>query len=262
MAPHSRPFTGMETVNMSVRTLLRSSSVLLVAAILAAPLALQQGYSEQACPAGLEKVVNTGECVSGPMGPIVRNKVGKLMNVDRCTTYKERASDEATYHQANPNLAGGQLTAAQAAIAPQNYDVGDVAVMVDNRGSIISQDSLGTRIDLVAATQQYMETHADNKDFIFFWPDFNHAEGSYHIHVKNDVQGIGVPIQDDSAIYGTQNLKSLVLLRNFTGYPDVVVDPNGVLDPSSELARIAGNNDSRRLAYRHWYYSPQHHPAC
>ncbi len=229
---------------MSVRTLLRSSSVLLVAAILAAPLALQQGYTGQACPQGLEKVVNTGECVSGPVGPIVRNKVGKLMNINRCATYKERASDESIYHQSNPNLAGGQLTAAQAALTAENYDVGDIAVLVDNRNSIISEDALGTRIDLVAAAQQYMETHSDNKDFLIFYPDFNHAEGSYHIHVKNDVQGIGVPIQDDSAIYGTQYLKSLVLMRNFTGWPDVVVDANGVIDPASELTRIPGNNDS------------------
>jgi len=229
---------------MSVRTLLRCFSVLLVAAILAAPLALQQGFTEEACPAGLEKVVNTGDCVSGPMGPIVRNKVGRLMNIDRCTTYKERASDEATYHQANPNLAGGSLTAAQAALAPENYDVGDIAVMVDNRGSIISEDSLGTRIDLVAATQQYMESHADNKDFIFFFPDFNHAEGSYHIHVKNDVQGIGVPIQDDSGVYGTQNLKSLIVLRNFTGWPDLPTDSNGNPDVTQPAARIPGNNDS------------------
>ena len=72
---------------MSVRFLLRTSFALVVGGLLVGPLALQQSYTDGPCPSGTHPVVNTGECVLGPGGQIVVNKVGKLMDIDKCATY-------------------------------------------------------------------------------------------------------------------------------------------------------------------------------
>jgi hypothetical protein len=187
-----------------------------VAAILAAPFALHQSYTDGPCPIGTYPVVNTGDCVSGPGGNIVVNKVGKLMDVVKCATYKGREYDEVSYHtNTSPTPSGS----ASAFITTNDRDVGNVSVIVDSSNAIVFTDATGTRIDTVDAVKQYMQTHADDKDFVFFFPNFNHAEGSFHNHIRNDVQGINVPIQDNSATYGTQYLKSLTLYRNFQLYP-------------------------------------------
>ncbi|HET6374046.1 MAG TPA: putative metal-binding motif-containing protein [Candidatus Polarisedimenticolia bacterium] len=218
---------------MPVRALIRPSLVLLAVVLLSASLSVRQGFTDPACPTGTELVFNRGDCVAGPDNvKVFRHKSGKLLDTTMCATYPGREYDEITYHNNKVQAMGPAAAAAAAAIPPANSDVGNISVVVDNRATIISQDALGTRIDLVAATKQFFETHADEYDYVFWWPDFNHAEGSFHSLVKNNVQGINVPIQNNGALYATQNLKSLVLYRNYVNFPT---------DPS---ARIPGNNDS------------------
>ncbi|HET9481973.1 MAG TPA: putative metal-binding motif-containing protein [Candidatus Polarisedimenticolia bacterium] len=200
---------------MPLRTVIRSTFILLVGAILAAPLALQQGFTEGACAAGTYPVVNTGECAAGPYGHIVRNKVGKLMDISKCATYQERAHDEASYSATAPAAS----VEASAFTTTNDQDFGNIAWIQDTDGLCVFQDSLGTRIDIACAVRKFMITHQDVYDYVAVFPNFNHAEGSFHLHVKNDVRGIGVPIQDNSASYGTQNLKSVILFRNFGEWP-------------------------------------------
>lgn len=217
---------------MSVRVVLRTCFVLSVGAILVAPLALQQSYTDGPCPPGSHPVVNTGECVSGPGGNVVLNKVGKLMDIDRCTTYKGREYDELSYH-ANSSAASTATT--EAFNTTFDRDEGNVAVLVDTSNAIVFTDPAGTRIDTVDAVKQYMATHVDDKDFIFFLPNFNHAEGSFHNHIKNDVQGINVPIMNNGAAYNTQSLKSIALYRNFNQFPS---------DVNARITSPSLNNDS------------------
>ncbi|HZI93322.1 MAG TPA: hypothetical protein VFE84_03700, partial [Patescibacteria group bacterium] len=171
--------------------------------MLAAPLSMQQGFSDQACPLGTELVVNTGECAIGPGGNITRNKVGKLMDIVKCATYIGREYDEISAHMHNT---GAATTAAQFNVS-NDHDYGNIASIVDG-GNCVFQDQLGTRIDAVCVIKQFYVTHPDVYDYVAIFAPFNHAEGSYHNFVKNDVRGINAPIQDNSVTFGTQNLKS------------------------------------------------------
>jgi hypothetical protein len=203
--------------------------ILVGAAILAAPPLLQEAYSDSPCPTGTELVTNTGACVTGPSGNIARNKGGKLMDTSVCTTYPGRETDEVNWHKNKVTTLGAAATASYN--TSQDTNVGDIAVIVDD-GSIVFTDGAGTRVDLVDATKKFMATHQDVYDYIFWWPNFNHAEGSFHIWVQTNTQGINAPVQNSSATYGTQFLKSLVIYRNYLNFPS---DPR---------ARILPNNDS------------------
>jgi len=198
--------------------------------MLAAPLSLQQGFTDQACPLGTELVVNTGVCATGPGGNITRNKVGKLMDIVKCATYIGREYDEIVAHKNNPAAAN---LPAQFNVS-NDHDYGNVASIVDG-GNCVFQDQLGTRIDAVCVIKQFFVTHQDTFDYVAIFPEFNHAEGSYHNFVKNDVRGINAPIQDNSATFGTQNLKSFLLYRNYMIMP---------ANPYDRIQSPAANNDS------------------
>jgi hypothetical protein len=221
---------------MSARAWIRPSLILAAAGLLTAPLGLRQAYTDGACPAGTEPVVNTGECATGPGGLIVRNKVGKLMDVGKCATYKGREYDEMSYHRATAT----ELTAQALFNTSADTDVGNVSVVVDD-GSIVFTDSLGTRIDSVDATKKFMATHADKFHYVILMPNFNHAEGSYHNHVKTDVTGIGVEPVNNSVTYGTSFLESVVLLRNYNEFP---LDANSMINGEGRIMSPAPNNDS------------------
>src|SRR5262245_46173856 len=129
---------------MSVRFVLRTSFALALGGILIGPLALQQTYTDNGCPTGLHPVVNTGECLSGPAGNVIVNKVGKLMNVDKCATYKGREYDEISFHNNNAGNATAQVTAFNTSF---DRDEGNVAVIVDADNQIVYTDAVGHRID-------------------------------------------------------------------------------------------------------------------
>ncbi|HKY32739.1 MAG TPA: putative metal-binding motif-containing protein [Candidatus Polarisedimenticolia bacterium] len=174
--------------------------------------------------------MNTGECVAGPGGHIVVNKVGKLMDVGKCATYKGREYDELDFHRAvHP-----ESTPQAAFTTTFDQDVGEIAVVVDD-GSIVFTDQLGTRIDIVDAAKKFMATHADKFHYVMFFPNFNHAEGSFHNDVKNDILGIGKQPINNSATFGTQFLENVVLLRNFNEFP---------ADNNARIMSPAPNNDS------------------
>lgn len=215
---------------MSARAVLRTCLIAVVAAMLAAPLGLQQGYTDQACPVGTERVVNTGDCVVGPSGNITRNKVGKLMDISKCATYPGREYDEVVAHKNNPLAANA---AAQFNVS-NDHDYGNIASIVDG-GNCVFQDQLGTRIDAVCVIKQFYVTHQDVYDYVGIFPEFNHAEGSYHNWVKTNTGGLNIPLLDNSATFGTQNLKSFLLYRNYMIMPD---------NPFDRINNPAPNNDS------------------
>jgi hypothetical protein len=215
---------------MSARALVRSSLILATAGLLAIPLGLRQAYTENACPAGTSPVVNTGACAAGPGGTIIVNKVGKLMDLSKCATYQGREYDEIAFHE----IKHPQLAAQASFDTSRDFDSGNISVIYDD-GSVVFTDQLGTRIDTIDAAKKFMATHADKFHYVVFFPNFSHAEGSFHNHVKSSTLGIGVTPVDNSATYGTSFLESVVLMRNFNDWP------------ASNTARImlpTANNDS------------------
>jgi hypothetical protein len=215
---------------MKARALVRTSLVGAAAVLLTAPLALRQAYTDGPCPTGTEPVVNTGECAAGPAGLIIRNKVGKLMDVGKCATYKGREYDEMDFHRIHTR----SLTAMPAFTTTADQDVGNVSVVVDD-GSFVFTDQLGTRIDSIDAVRKFMATHTDKFHYVILLPNFNHAEGSFHNHVKSDTLGIGVTPIDNGATYNTSFLESVVMLRNFNEFP---------VNNEARIMSPAANNDS------------------
>lgn len=207
------------------------------AALLIAPAVWRSGLSGPQC-GNLELVVNTGECVSGPGGDIIRHKSGKLLDIGKCGNYQGRKADEHSFHTSS-------TTSAAAFDLSRDYDVDldgdgnpDLAVVFDD-DTIVSDTPNGTEIDFVRAVQKFMLTHPDVFDIVHIFPNFNHAEGTFFINVKNGIRGIGEEIVDDSDTYGTRNLEGWANFRNFVNYPVDVHE------------RIPGNNDTTMTLLAH-----------
>jgi len=204
-------------------------------ALLVVPAAWRSGVTGGNCGT-LEEVVNTGNCVAGPGGNVIRHKSGKLLDLGRCTTYDGRAADEDATHRNRPSSDAPFNTT-------RDFDSGDIAVMYDD-GTLITELSTGTEIDFIRAVKKFYlnPSHSDAYQIILFWPNFNHAEGSFHLGIKNGIRGIHRPIEDNSATYGTHNLESFVNLRNYINFPyNAAADPNDFTDMNT---RIPGNNDT------------------
>ena len=200
------------------------------AALLIIPAAWRTGVGGGDCGT-MEKVINTGACVSGPGGNIIRNKGGHLLDLNECATYKGRKGDELQFH-ANSATSTAPFDISR----DRNYDLDgdgspDISVIYDD-GTIVSDQTYGTAIDFVRLIQKFMLTHNDVYDIVEFFPNFSHAEGSFFLGIKNGIRGIGEDIADDSATYGTHHLQGFTNYRNYLAYP---LDVN---------ERIAGNNDS------------------
>ncbi|MBI4355554.1 MAG: hypothetical protein HY597_03770, partial [Candidatus Omnitrophica bacterium] len=203
-----------------------------------------------------ELVVNTSESVlvdaygrlhqpDGTPAPasIVRNKHGDLVDLTHCTVYPGREEKELAYHrrrvgerQRQPTLRSTDAASLDALTAPSttvtssvfSYDVGDIAVLVDD-GTLIS----GGSIDQVQAAIEFYRTHPDTFDFLMFFPNLDHTEGSFHSIVRNDTLGIGRTVMDNSLLYGSNHV--LQSVTNYVNYATFPADPR---------ARIPGNNDS------------------
>lgn len=86
-------------------------------------------------------------------------------------------------------------------------DEGDVAV-IDFTGSLdryISGTTPNTAARAVLA-REFLRTHADDYDFIFFFSLFDYEMTdalAFHQGVQNTVQGIGLPLYDNSAFYNS-----------------------------------------------------------
>jgi hypothetical protein len=208
---------------MNFRRMSRFALMAGAAALLIAPSAWRASVGSGECGT-LELVVNTGECVTGAGAGITRNKGGKLVDLSRCGTYRGRRADEDNFHKNSP-------TSNDPFNVSRDNDNGNIAVVYDD-GTVVTQGTSGTNIDFIRAVKKFHLTHPDVYDMLFIFPNFNHAEGSFMVEIKNGIRGLGSPIHDDSATYGTNHLEGFVNFRNYLGFP---LDAN---------ARISGNNDT------------------
>ena len=79
------------------------------------------------------------------------------------------------------------------------------------------------RLDLPSLTRAFYRTHADVVDTIYVWADFSYDNGAgvaHSFNVRNDIEGIGLPIFDRSATYGSQSrLATVITMGNQNDWP-------------------------------------------
>jgi hypothetical protein len=116
-----------------------------------------------------------------------------------------------------------------------DFDQGCLSIVVDDTGGLVTTAGGATNISFTAAAQQFYTTHNDDYDFIMFFPDFAHSDGSFHQIVFNDITGLGTgrPALNNQAAYGSAG--SLQSITNYVAYTGLPANPE---------ARIPGNNDS------------------
>ena len=79
------------------------------------------------------------------------------------------------------------------------------------------------RLDLPSLTRAFYRTHADVVDMIYVWADFSYDNGAgvaHSFNVRNDIEGIGLPIFDRSATYGSRSrLATMITMGNQSDWP-------------------------------------------
>ena len=92
-----------------------------------------------------------------------------------------------TFHEATEGLASMDTS----------YDIVD---MFDDGTMIVAQD----QIDQVQVVRKFYEEHPDEFDFISIYPVYTSmGNNMYHSFVQNKIEGIGLPVIDYTADYGT-----------------------------------------------------------
>ncbi|HKS39691.1 MAG TPA: hypothetical protein VJX74_03685, partial [Blastocatellia bacterium] len=114
-------------------------------------------------------------------------------------------------------------------VSPGNSELVAQAVDLSNppaetvTGPLFETFSGKKRLDLPAITQAFYRTHADVVDTIYVWADFSYDNGAgvaHSFNVRNDIEGIGLPIFDRSAIYGSQShLATIITMGNQNDWP-------------------------------------------
>jgi hypothetical protein len=112
-------------------------------------------------------------------------------------------------------------------------DVGDITVLLDDGSGIFGTFQSGFEVDIVRIARAYYDWFPDDVDTLTLMPNFGHESGTFHLLIRNDVEGINRPTMDDSVVYGSNGrLQSLLLFSNYLDKP-----PN-------PLVRIPGDNNS------------------
>jgi hypothetical protein len=155
-------------------------------------------------------------------------------------------------------------------------DFGDVAVM-EMQGNYDANNPEGTMnyLPRQEIAREFIKRHSDDYDFMIIFSNFDFAmpqaeAKAFYLEVKNDVQGIGKAVFDDSALYGSSGkLQGMIDMGNIS---KKVSDPSepGFEDTLTTLAheqmhrwgagvkfRGPGGNVSTALLGRdgaHWSY--------
>jgi hypothetical protein len=120
-------------------------------------------------------------------------------------------------------------------------DFGNVAVM-EVKGNYDSNNPDGTinYLPRQEIAKEFIKNHADDYDFMIIFSNFDFAmpeaeAKAFYLGVKNDVQGIGKSIFDESASFGSNKLQGMIDMGNISSK---VSDPS---DPRFEdtLATLA-----------------------
>jgi hypothetical protein len=107
------------------------------------------------------------------------------------------------------------------------------------------------RLDLAALTRAFYRTHADEFDTIYIWTDFQFDNGTglaHSFNVRNDIQGIGIPLFDRSALFGSNSrLSTMITMGTVSSWAD---DPQErVAGLNSAVAIVCHELGHRWLSY-------------
>jgi hypothetical protein len=110
-------------------------------------------------------------------------------------------------------------------------DYGNVTVM-EVKGNYDSNNPDGTvnYLPRQEIAREFIKNHADDYDFMIVFSNFDFAmpeaeAKAFYLGVKNDVQGIGKAIFDDSASYGSNKLQGIIDMGNISNKVSGPSDP-------------------------------------
>ena len=109
-------------------------------------------------------------------------------------------------------------------------------------------------LNMVAASQRFYQTHADNFDQLVFWTDTTVIPNAFAFEstVKNNITGTGLEVFDFTAEVGSAGaLQSLVNMDRISKYPDAPANKIfGEFSPLGILAHETGHRWLARLMFR------------
>ncbi len=158
---------------------------------------------------------------------------------------------------AGASAAAARGDAPAPAAAPLSVDVGDLAVLEDD-GTFVYTDRDGHRlVDVAAVSRAFYRTHGDDYDFLALYEasgplEWFGSDGALAAAwvVRNDTHGIGLPLFDQGAAFGSAaNLQAILTMNSLSRYP---ADPDQVItsgDVYSAMAVLAHEFGHRWLAY-------------
>lgn len=136
-----------------------------------------------------------------------------------------------------------------------SFDVGEIAVLEDD-GTLLRPSGEQFYLDAVSAARAFYRTHGDDYEFLCFYTasevPFVTIPGTsafaYEINVVQDVQGIGIAVQDHGLDFGSSGrLHSLLNMNSLSAYP---ADPHqNFLVTNSPLDILAHEAGHRWLAF-------------
>jgi hypothetical protein len=94
-------------------------------------------------------------------------------------------------------------------------------------GAVLEFFSATRQVDFFAASQAFYATHPDRFDFLYLWTDFDfdispgQSAFAAYFALRNDIQGIGQPMFDESSLAGSRGrLQGMLIMGNIdSAYP-------------------------------------------
>jgi hypothetical protein len=133
--------------------------------------------------------------------------------------------------KAHASLLGLSPGNAEQAAQPVDFSSPPGAVIT---GPMFESFSKQPQLDLPALMRAFYGTHSDEIDTAFIWADFAYDNGlgvAHSFNVRNDIQGIGLPLFDRSPLYGSASrLATVITMGNQNDWPR---------DPQANMAGLA-----------------------
>lgn len=155
-----------------------------------------------------------------------------LMNLSPGTTYHFRATSKNSEGRSASSSDNTFTTARPAFAVSYLSDFGNVTVM-EVEGSYDARNADGTlnRLPRQEIAKEFIRTHTDDYDFLVIFSTFDYAmpetgARAFYLEVKNDTQGIGKTIFDDSFAYGSSGkLQGMIDMGNIANRFAGLTDP-------------------------------------
>lgn len=150
--------------------------------------------------------------------------------------------------------------AALVGISPGNSVTGAQPIDFSNppservTGPVFETFAKEKRLDLPAILRAFYQTHWDSFDTVYVWTDFPFDNGQFVAHtfnIRNNINGIGLPIFDRGPVYGSNaQLGSIIAMGNVSDWPK---NPDAnMAGLNSALSIVCHEQGHLWLAYVHF----------